>query len=144
MQFRFSFDLQFSSKFQTRKHKNNFHSFDFHLISSLVVNFKVENTKIYFYHFNRVCRAIQIDQMVTRWEMQVEENAKLPPSQRVPMLKSSDDLVTLPWEASALGALQEAGEAYLIGIQHLMKCSVNVQMKFSRNSCSKNVQLMYK
>ena len=55
--------------------------------------------------------------MVTRWEMQVEENAKLPPSQRVPMPKKSDDLVPLCWEASALGALQEAGEAYLIGMQ---------------------------
>ena len=75
-----------------------------------------------------MCYAIQIDQMVTRWEMQVEENAKLPPSQRVPVPKKSDDLVPLRWEASALGALQEAGEAYLIGILDLMKC----------------VQLMYK
>ena len=54
--------------------------------------------------------------MVTRWEMQVEENAKLPPSQRVPMPKKSDDIVSLHWEASALGTLQEAGEAYLIGM----------------------------
>ena len=63
-----------------------------------------------------MCRAIQVDQMVTRWEMQVEENTKLPPSQRMPMPKKSDDLVPLRWEASALGALQEAGEAYLIGM----------------------------
>ena len=54
--------------------------------------------------------------MVTRWEMQVEENAKLLPSQMVPMPKKSNDLVPLRWEASALGALQEAGEAYLIGM----------------------------
>ena len=77
-----------------------------------------------------MCRAIQIDQMVTRWEIQVEENAKLPPSQRVPVPKRSDDLVPLRWEASALGALQEAGEAYLIGKLDLLKCQVNIQMKF--------------
>ena len=77
-----------------------------------------------------MCRAIQIDQMVTRWEIQVKENAKLPPSQRVPVPKRSDDLVPLRWEASALGALQEAGEAYLIGILDLLKRQVNIQMKF--------------
>ena len=68
--------------------------------------------------------------MVTRWEIQVEENAKLPPSQRVPVPKRSDDLVPLHWEASALGALQEAGEVYLIGILDLLKRQVNIQMKF--------------
>ena len=68
--------------------------------------------------------------MVTRWEIQVEENAKLPPSQRVPVPKRSDDLVPLRWEASALGVLQEAGEAYLIGILDLLKRQVNIQMKF--------------
>ena len=66
-----------------------------------------------------MCRAIQVDQMVTRWEMQVKENAKLPPLQRVPVPKLSDDLVPLQWEAAALGALQEAGEAYLTGMQNL-------------------------
>ena len=53
--------------------------------------------------------------MVTDWEKTVAENAKLPPSQRVPVPTKSDDLVPLCWEAVALGALQEAGEAYLIG-----------------------------
>ena len=72
--------------------------------------------------------------------MQVEENAKLPPSQRVPMLKSSDDLVPLHWEASALGALQEAGEAYLIGIQHLMK---HVQLMYKSNFRETHVQKMF-
>ena len=53
--------------------------------------------------------------MVTEWEKTIAENAKLPPSQRVPVPAKSDDLVPLRWEAAALGALQEAGEAYLIG-----------------------------
>ena len=54
--------------------------------------------------------------MVTAWELQVEENQKLPPSQRVPVPAKSDYLVPKRWEAAALGALQEATEAYLIGI----------------------------
>ena len=58
---------------------------------------------------------IQIDQMVTDWEKTVAENAKLPPAQRTPVPARSDDLVPLRWEAAALGVLQEAGEAYLIG-----------------------------
>ena len=57
-----------------------------------------------------------MDQMVTAWELQVEENKKLPPSQQVPVPAKSDYLVPKKWEAAALGALQEAAEAYLIGI----------------------------
>ena len=56
-----------------------------------------------------------MDQMVTAWEHQVEENKKLPPSQQVPVPARSDDLVPKRWEAAALGALQEASEAYVIG-----------------------------
>ena len=45
-----SFDFHLISSqvvnFKVKSTKNNFHSFDFHLISSLVVNFKVKNTKI--------------------------------------------------------------------------------------------------
>ena len=49
------------------------------------------------------------------WEQQVEENKKLPSLQRAPVPAKSDYLVPKRWEAAALGALQEAGEAYLIG-----------------------------
>ena len=46
-----------------------------------------------------------MDQMVTAWEQQVEENKKLPPSQRVPVPAKSDYLVPKRWGAAALGAL---------------------------------------
>ena len=48
----------------------------------------------------------------------MEENKKLPPHMRVPVPAKSDDLVPKRWEAMALGALQEAGEAYLVGKFH--------------------------
>ena len=66
----------------------------------------------------RVCRFIQVDQMVTAWEQKVEENKKLLPSQRIPIPARSDDLVPKRWKAAALGALQEAAESYLIGNFH--------------------------
>ena len=65
--------------------------------------------------------------------MQVKQNAKLLPSQRVPVPKLSADLVPLHWEASALGALQEAGEAYLIGMQNLNTFPVHEQIQFSHH-----------
>ena len=53
--------------------------------------------------------------MVTAWEKQVEENKNLPPNRQVPVVAKDDDLVPLRWEGAAIGCLQEAGEAYLIG-----------------------------
>ena len=53
--------------------------------------------------------------MVTAWEKQVEENKRLPKNLQVPVVKKDDDLVPLRWEGAALGCLQEAGEAYMIG-----------------------------
>ena len=63
----------------------------------------------------RVCRAIEIDILVTNWERQVEDNKKLPKNMRVPVPRRSDDLIPKRWEAAAIGALQEASEAYLVG-----------------------------
>ena len=63
----------------------------------------------------RVCRAIEIDILVTKWERQVEDNKKLPPNMRVPVPKRSDDLIPKRWKAVAIGALEEASEAYLVG-----------------------------
>ena len=56
-----------------------------------------------------------MDQMVTAWEKQVEENKRLPKDQQVPVMKKDDDLVLLRWEGAGLGCLHEAGEAYMIG-----------------------------
>ena len=69
-----------------------------------------ENTKINF----RVCRAIEVDIMVTKWEHQVEDNKKLPKNLQVKIPATSDELVLKRWESVAIGALQEAGEAYLV------------------------------
>ena len=76
-----------------------------------------------------------MDQMVTAWELQVEENKKLLPSQRAPVPAKSYYLVQKRWEAAALGALQEASEAYLIGIFEIMcEMSVSSNSKFSVNA----------
>ena len=73
-----------------------------------------------------------MNQMVTAWELQVEENKKLLPSQRVPVPAKSDYLVLKKWEAAALGALQEATEAYLIGIFSTIsvKCRLGATFPF--------------
>ena len=63
----------------------------------------------------RVCRAIEVDIMVTKWERQVEDNKKLPKNLQVKIPAMSDELVPKRWESVAIGALQEAGEAYLVG-----------------------------
>ena len=65
-------------------------------------------------NFSRVCRAIEIDILVTKWERQVEENKKLPEGLKVKIPAKSDDLVPKRWEG--IGALQEAAEAYLVGV----------------------------
>ena len=54
----------------------------------------------------------------------MEENKKLPPHMRVPVPAKSDDLIPKRWEATALGALQEAGEAYLVGKFHVLRDAV--------------------
>ena len=62
-----------------------------------------------------MCRVIEVDIMVTKWERQVEDNKKLPKNIRVNVPEKLDDLIPKRWESAALGALQEAGEAYLVG-----------------------------
>ena len=53
--------------------------------------------------------------MVTAWEKQVEENKRLQKKDQVPVVQKDKDLFPLRWEGAALGCLQEAGEAYMIG-----------------------------
>ena len=55
-----------------------------------------------------------MEQMVTAWEKQVEENKRLPKKDQVPVVEKYDNLVLLRWEGAALGCLQEVGEAFMI------------------------------
>ena len=73
--------------------------------------FQVTHGYIYF----RVVRAIQVDILVREWERDKAENALLPESERKKIPFYADDLVAKMWEGAAIGALQEAAEAYLIG-----------------------------
>ena len=45
----------------------------------------------------------------------MEDNKKLPKHLQVKIPKKSDNLVPKRWEGAAIGALQEAAEAYIVG-----------------------------
>ena len=64
---------------------------------------------------DRVCRAIQVDILVSDWERQVEDNKELLKHLQVKIPTKSDNLVLKKWEGAAIGALQEAAEAYIVG-----------------------------
>ena len=53
--------------------------------------------------------------MIVDWERQKADNALLPQRQRIKIPEKEEDLVPLRWQGAAIGALQEASEAYLIG-----------------------------
>ena len=52
------------------------------------------------------------------WEREVKHNKKLPKYLQVKILNKSNDLVPKRWEGAALGALQEAAEAYIVGEEY--------------------------
>ena len=63
---------------------------------------------------DRVCRAIQVDILVSDWERQVKDYKKLLKHLQVKIPKKSDDLVPKRCEGAAIGALQEAAKAYIV------------------------------
>ena len=68
----------------------------------------------YAVYFLRVVRSVEVNLKVDEWEMMMVENEALPDElkKEVPKL---EDMQVHYWQAAALGALHEAGEAFLLG-----------------------------
>ena len=86
--------------------------------------------QVHGYIYFRVVRAIQVDILVKEWERDKAENALLPESERKKIPFYVDDLVAKTWESTAIGALQEAAEAYLIGKYKLFKKKLELVKNF--------------
>ena len=71
-----------------------------------------------FMHF-RLVRSIETCMVVDEWELMQRQNSILPVDQRKEIPKL-ENMTIHNWQASAIGALHEASEAYLLGMYFII------------------------